>query len=116
MGKSKQAILQWATETFGYDLSISLDEVRESYRFDVSCQGTMPWAFRALLEGQDFEDTIRLAVSIGGDSDTLACIAGSMAEALYGSVPNKIVLQITPKFESDIAKVVDAFRDRYIYF
>lgn len=69
---------------FGYDLSFSLDEIRPGYRFDVGCEGSVPQAIRAFLESTDFEDTVRNAVSIGGDSDTLAAISGSIAEAAYG--------------------------------
>jgi ADP-ribosylglycohydrolase len=113
-GKSKEEVIQWATTTFGYDISVPLDEIREGYKFDVSCQGTMPWAFRAVLEGTDFESTIRLAISIGGDSDTLACIAGAIAEALYDGVPEEIVKEVTPKFDPGIVKIVDAFREKYV--
>lgn len=113
-GKSKEDIVRWATETFGYDISIKLDDIREEYTFDVSCQGTMPWALRALLEGDDFEQTIRLAVSIGGDSDTLACIAGAIAEPLYDGVPDKIAMEIAPQFDAHMIEIVANFQDRYI--
>lgn len=73
-----------------YDLSRTLDEIRPTYRFDVSCQGTVPQAIIAFLESTDFEDAIRNAVSLGGDSDTLAAITGSIAEAAYG-IPDQIV-------------------------
>ncbi len=69
---------------FGYDLSKPLDEIRPTYRMDETCQGSVPQAIRAFLEGEDYESTVRLAVSIGGDSDTIACIAGGIAEAYYG--------------------------------
>ena len=68
----------------GYDLSKTLDEIRPSYKFDVSCQGSVPQAITAFLESVDFEDAIRNAISIGGDSDTIAAITGSIAEAAYG--------------------------------
>lgn len=69
---------------YGYDLSRTLDEIRPGYRFDESCQGTVPQAITAFLESTDFEDAIRNAISLGGDSDTLAAITGSIAEAAYG--------------------------------
>lgn len=79
-GKIKEHI---ETE-YGYDLSKTQDEIRPDYRFDESCQGTVPQAITAFLESTDFEDAIRNAISLGGDSDTLAAIIGSIAEAAYG--------------------------------
>ncbi len=75
---------------FGYDLSKSLDEIRPGYKFDETCQETVPPAIIAFLESNDFEDAIRKAISLGGDADTLAAITGSIAEAFYGSVPEGI--------------------------
>ena len=69
---------------YGYDLSMSLDEIRKDYKFDETCQGSVPQAIIAFLESTDFEDAIRNAISIGGDSDTIAAITGSIAEADYG--------------------------------
>ena len=83
-GSSKEEIRRYVTGHFGYDLSRSCDEIRPTYRHDVRCQGTVPEAITAFLEGDSFEDVIRTAVSLGGDCDTLTCIAGSMAEAFYG--------------------------------
>ena len=73
----------------GYDLTKTLDEIRPTYRFNESCQDTVPQAITAFLESEDFEDAIRNAISLGGDSDTLAAITGSIAEAAYG-VPDWI--------------------------
>lgn len=89
-GKSKTEIRQFVEERFHYDLSRHVDEIRPTYEFDVSCQGTVPQAIRAFLDSTDFEDAIRTAVSLGGDSDTLACITGGIAQAVYGSVPADI--------------------------
>ena len=83
-GSTKEDIRQYVTGEFGYDLSRTCDEIRPSYRHVESCQKTVPEAVTAFLEGKSFEDVIRTAVSLGGDCDTLACIAGSMAEAFYG--------------------------------
>ena len=80
----KRRIKDHIEREFGYDLSMSLDEIRPDYQFDVSCQGSVPQAITAFLESTDFEDAIRNAVSIGGDSDTIAAMAGSIAEAAYG--------------------------------
>lgn len=84
-GSLKRAITGW----FGYNLDRTLDEIRPTYEFDVSCQGTVPEAIIAFLESTGFEDAIRNAISLGGDSDTLAAITGSIAEAAYG-VPEEI--------------------------
>lgn len=78
------ALRTFITQKFGYDLSRTLDEIRPRYRYDVSCQGTVPQAITAFLESTDFEDAIRNAISLGGDSDTLAAITGGIAEAAYG--------------------------------
>ena len=82
--KDKEAVRSFITGRIGYDLSRTCDEIRPGYRFDVSCRGTLPEAVTAFLEGTDFEDVLRTAVSLGGDCDTLTCIACSIAEALYG--------------------------------
>lgn len=83
-GHSKEAIREYTVTEFGYDLSRSCDEIRPDYHMDESCQRTVPEAITAFLEGESFEDVLRLAVSLGGDSDTLTAIAGSIAEAYYG--------------------------------
>lgn len=79
----KNAIANYIKINFGYDLNKSLDSIRPTYRMDATCQGSVPQAIRAFLEGNTFEQCIRLAVSIGGDSDTIACMTGSIAEAYY---------------------------------
>lgn len=84
MTESKVKLRAFIEEKYGYDLSRSLDEIRPTYRFNESCQDTVPQAITAFLESVDFEDAIRNAVSLGGDSDTLAAITGSIAEAAYG--------------------------------
>ena len=86
----KNMVRQWLEKRYGYDLSRTLDIIRPTYQFDESCQGTVPQAVTAFLESTDFEDAIRNAISLGGDSDTLATITGSIAEAAYG-VPQWIV-------------------------
>ena len=72
---------------FGYDLDTPLDEIRPTYEFQVSCQKSVPQAIRAFLESDNFEDAVRKAISLGGDSDTLACMAGGIAQAFFGGVP-----------------------------
>lgn len=80
----KNAIRAYITQVYGYDLSRTLDEIRPTYQFNETCQGTVPQALTAFFESTDFEDAIRNAISLGGDSDTLAAITGSIAEAAYG--------------------------------
>lgn len=81
---SKIEISKFITENFGYNLNRTLDEIRPAYRMDETCQGSVPEAIIAFLEADDFESTLRGAISIGGDSDTIGAIAGSIAEAFYG--------------------------------
>ena len=88
-GKTKAEIKAYIEENFGYDLSRTCDEIRPGYHHVETCQETVPEAITAFLEGESFEDVIRTAVSLGGDCDTLACIAGSVAEGFYG-VPEEL--------------------------
>jgi ADP-ribosylglycohydrolase len=104
-GKDKRAIKDYIENTFGYNLSTPLETIRRSYYFDVSCQGSVPQAITAFLESENYEDAIRNAVSLGGDSDTQACITGGIAQAFYGGVPDFIqeqVFKILDKRLSDI--------------
>lgn len=87
-GKSKDEIRTYIEEKY-YELNFTLDEIRPSYYFDVTCQGSVPQAIECFLESEDFEDAIRNAVSLGGDGDTQAAIAGSIAEAFYG-IPEEL--------------------------
>ena len=89
-GASKKEIREFVQEQFGYNLNRTIADIRTTYEFDVSCQGSVPEAITAFLEAEDYEDTIRLAISLGGDADTLACIAGGIAGAFYGGVPGPI--------------------------
>lgn len=106
-GASKEDIRQYA-EAKGYDLSRTCDEIRPGYRHVESCQGTVPEAITAFLEGNDFEDVIRTAVSLGGDCDTLTCIAGSMAEAFYG-VPAEWKSACEERLPEDMKRVLHRF-------
>lgn len=112
-GHSKELIKTEIGNSFGYDLSRTLDEIRPTYKFDVSCQGTVPQAITAFLESTDFEDAIRNAISLGGDSDTLTCITGAIAEAYYAGVPKaiaeKVFIYLTPR----VRQVVEAFMTKF---
>lgn len=110
-GKSKQDIKQYIETTFSYDLGRTCDEIRPFYRFNESCQGTVPEAIIAFLDSSDFENAIRLAVSLGGDSDTLACITGGIAEAFYG-IPEDIEKQVSDKLPGTFQKVIKEFKNK----
>jgi ADP-ribosylglycohydrolase len=113
-GASKEEIRNYVTNNFGYDLSRSCDQIRPGYEFDVSCQGTVPQSFAAFLESNDFESAIRLAVSLGGDTDTLTCITGSIAEAFYGGVPEHIALQTFSFLDDPLSLVTKEFMKRFV--
>ena len=107
-GKSKQEIREYVIKEFGYDLSRTCDEIRPGYYHVESCQQTVPEAITAFLEGESFEDVIRTAVSLGGDCDTLTCIAGSMAEAFYG-VPEELKAECRKRITPEMKEVLDRF-------
>ncbi len=107
-GSSKEEIKDYIVREFGYDLSRSCDEIRPGYRHVESCQETVPEAITAFLEGESFEDVIRTAVSLGGDCDTLTCIAGSMAEAFYG-VPALLESECKKRLPEDMREVLERF-------
>jgi ADP-ribosylglycohydrolase len=113
-GQSKEDIRSYIERTFQYDLSWTLDEIRPGYAFDGSCQGTVPQAIRSFLESRDYEDAVRNAVSLGGDSDTLACIAGGIAEAHYGGVPRFIAEKAWETLDQDLKEVTLRFREKYV--
>ena len=107
-GRSKEEIKAYVTREFGYDLTRTCDEIRPDYRHVESCQKTVPEAITAFLEGTDFEDVIRTAVSLGGDCDTLTCIAGSIAEAFYG-VPAELETECRSRLPADMLDVLCRF-------
>lgn len=112
-GKTKAEIRDYIEQNFNYDLRRTLDEIRPNYKFEVSCQKSVPEAIIAFLESTDFEDAIRNAVSLGGDSDTIACITGSIAEAFYGGVPDAIAQPVWGKLDRRIRQTVTEFRKVY---
>ena len=112
-GDSKQDMKNWLVKTFSYDLSQGLDAIRPTYRFDESCQGTVPAALIAFFDSQDYEDAVRKAISLGGDADTLACIAGAVAEPYYGGVPPHIAAPALEALDNRLRAVLMRFRDRY---
>ena len=107
-GSSKDEIREYTGRSFGYDLSRSCAELRPKNRHDETCQVTMPLVFAAFLESTDFEDAIRNAVSLGGDTDTIACITGSIAEAFYG-VPDAIAAEGKKRLPEEMLDVLTRF-------
>jgi len=107
-GHSKEYIKDYIESEFGYDLSRTCDKIRPTYRFNETCQGTVPEAIICFLEGEDFEDVIRLAVSLGGDADTLAAIAGSIAEGYY-DIPKELIEEARSRLPKEFCDVIDAF-------
>ncbi len=112
-GGTKDDVRRFVDNEIGYDLSRTIDTIRPFYSFDVSCSGSVPEAITAFLESTSVEHAIRLAVSLGGDSDTMACIAGAIAEPFFGGVPNNLWLPARGRLDSDLTKTIDAFRSTH---
>jgi ADP-ribosylglycohydrolase len=107
--KSKAEIRKEITGRFSYDLNRTLDAIRPAYHFDVSCQGSVPEAIISFLESKSYEDAVRKAISLGGDSDTIACIAGGIAQAYYREVPEPIVTGVKARLPEDFLEIIDEF-------
>lgn len=112
-GKTKEEIQQYIETQFGYDLSRHVDDIRPSYTFNESSQGTAPQAIRAFLDSTDFEDAIRTAISLGGDSDTLACITGGIAQSFYGSVSHRIQQKVYSILDERLGAITKRFMAQY---
>ena len=112
-GASKEEIRDELVRRFGYDLRRSIDQIRPGYQWDVSCQGSVPEAIIAFLDSVDVEDAIRLAISLGGDGDTQAAIAGGIAQAFYGHVPGTIVELVRTRLPPRFLEVIDAFEQAF---
>ncbi|MFO8003548.1 ADP-ribosylglycohydrolase family protein [Thioalkalivibrio sp.] len=113
MGRGKDGIERLLSERFGYDCDLDWAALQRRGGFDISCQGTVPAAAAAFLRSTDFEDAVRNAVSLGGDADTLACIAGAMAEAHYGCVPDAIQVEAMARLDPALRTEVRTFAQRY---
>jgi ADP-ribosylglycohydrolase len=112
-GASKADIRAHLEREFDYNLSARLDALRATYTFDVSCQGSVPQAIIAFLEAEGYEEAVRNAISLGGDADTMACIAGGIAEAFFGGVPDNIAAAALDRLDERLRRVVTLFRERY---
>ncbi|MFP3981943.1 MAG: ADP-ribosylglycohydrolase family protein, partial [Desulfobacterales bacterium] len=112
-GAGKDEIRAFTQERFGYSLDQPLAEIRPNYHFDVSCQGSVPQSLIAFFESADYEDAVRNAVSLGGDADTMAAIAGAVAEAAYG-IPDEIRKKALSYLDAPLKRVVQEFTDRFM--
>jgi len=112
-GASKDDIRKVLVQRFGYDLHRTVEQIRPEYQWDVSCQRSVPEAIVAFLDSSDVESAIRLAVSLGGDADTQAAIAGGIAEAYYRQVPETIVGPVRARLPPDFIEVIDAFQQAF---
>jgi len=112
-GASKEEIRNAIQQQIGYKLNRSTAVIRETYCFTESCQHTVPEAITAFLDSKDYEDAIRLAISLGGDADTLACITGGIAEAFYGGVPENIAREALERLNRSLRSTVLRFRKQF---
>ena len=112
-GESKERIRNYIEKSYGYNLQQTIDEIRPLYRFDETCQGSVPQAIIAFLESNSYEDAVRKAVSLGGDSDTLACMTGGIAQAYYGQIPDYIAKKVREILNPEMLEVVALFNDKY---
>jgi ADP-ribosylglycohydrolase len=112
-GSSKKEIKSFIETQFQYNLNEPLSAIRPQYTFDVTCQGSVPQAITAFLESGNFEDAVRNAVSLGGDSDTQACIAGGIAHAFYGKLPDIISAEVHSRLEVPLRQILTLFCDRF---
>lgn len=113
-GSSKNEIKVFVQNEFGYDLERKIDQIRPGYSFDVSCAGSVPESIIAFLESDSFDSALRIAISLGGDSDTMACIAGSIAEPFYGGVPENLWNRTKSYLDDHLLGTVQEFCDKYV--
>jgi ADP-ribosylglycohydrolase len=113
-GKDKLTLKEYIKNTFGYNLNTPLDEIRPTYDFDVSCQGSVPQSIIAFLEAESYEDAVRNAISLGGDSDTMACITGGISQAFYGGVPDFIQKTVFDILPDQLKEITQQFAAKYL--
>lgn len=112
-GFDKIYIKNFIAHKFSYNLEQSLDQIRPVYQFDSSCQGSVPQAIIAFLESDSYIDAIRKAISIGGDSDTIAAITGGIAQVYYKKIPEDVVTKVKSILDSNLRRVVEEFDRKY---
>ena len=110
-GVSKQEIKQYIETTFGYNLNVATQDIWPVYYFEVSCQGSVPESIISFLESHNYEHAVKIAISLGGDSDTMACIAGAIAEAFYKKIPQDLIDYARQKLTKEMLDVIDHFLD-----
>ncbi len=113
IGKTKTQIKEAVSSQFGYELDRKLDDIRPTYIFDITCQGTVPEAIIAFLESDSYEGAVRNAVSLGGDADTQACIAGGIAQAFYGGISPSLLVDTLIKLPAEFIGIWERFQQRY---
>jgi len=109
----KQEIRSEIVRRFGYDLGRSVEAIRHGYQMSVSCQGSVPESIIAFLDADSYENSLRNAISLGGDADTMACIAGGIAEAFHGKLPAEVARFCRERLPQPLLHVVDRFRETY---
>lgn len=114
IGKSKQQIKDYIETLFGYDLDRTCDEIRPTYQFNETCQGTVPESIIAFLESTDYESAIRLTVSLGGDADTMGAITGGIAEAYYKEIPSYIVEETLKRLPNEFVEMMQRFYAEFV--
>jgi ADP-ribosylglycohydrolase len=112
-GEGKEVVRQEISGRFDYDLDRTVDEIRPSYRFSASCMRSVPESIIAFLDSTDYESAVRNAISLGGDADTMACIAGGIAQAYYKMVPTEIVEFVRTKLPRELLNILDQFNKRF---
>ena len=112
-GVDKETIRKEIEDRFNYDLNRTVEKIRPTYRFDVTCQGSVPESIIAFLDANDYESTVKNAISLGGDADTMAFIAGGIAQAFYKRIPAGIVLAVREKLTADLLVVFDQFNQKF---
>lgn len=113
-GKSKDEIKEYVMHAFDYDLNRTCNHIREDYSFDVSCQGSTPESIICFLESNDYESAVRLAVSLGGDADTMGAMAGGIAEAFYGDISNDIRKNVVKRLPEEFVEIMESFTEKVV--
>ena len=113
-GKTKQEIKEYIETTFDYNLSRTCEEIRPTYHFNESCQGTVPESIIAFLESTDYESAIRLTISLGGDADTMGAITGGIAEAYYKEIPQYIVYEVLKRLPNEFIDIMQKFYEKFV--
>ena len=113
-GESKEDIRKNISQFFGYDMQRTCEEIRKDYNFSATCQGSVPESIIAFLESTDYESAIRLAISFGGDSDTMACITGGIASAYYKEIPQSIADFTTSLLPEEFLKLIQEYNNKFV--